>query len=104
MAFPRRWIVRRAAVVSLVVGLSGCAASHVLVGTPRPPTTPDQVKLYLRPPAKFEQIALLDASSRGSLTFTSQGKTDKAIERLKKEAAKLGANGILLQGVTTQQV
>jgi uncharacterized protein YbjQ (UPF0145 family) len=28
---------------------------------------------------------------------------DKAIERMKNEAAKLGANGVLLQGVQDQQ-
>lgn len=76
----------------------------MLVGNPRPPISPDQVKLYLRPPAHYEEIAILDASSRSSFAITAQGKTDKVIERLKKEAAKLGANGILLQGVGDQAV
>jgi uncharacterized protein YbjQ (UPF0145 family) len=38
------------------------------------------------------------------MTFTQQQKMDKAIERLKVEAAKLGANGILLQGSGNQAV
>ena len=79
-----------------------CASSHVLVGTPRPPIAPDQVKLYLHPPAKYEEIALLDASSERSFAITDQGKMNKVIERLKAEAAKLGANGILLQGTGTE--
>jgi uncharacterized protein YbjQ (UPF0145 family) len=33
---------------------------------------------------------------------TQQGKTNKAIERLKEEAARLGANGVLLQGTGDQ--
>jgi hypothetical protein len=37
------------------------------------------------------------------MALTSQQNMDKAIERMKAEAAKLGANGILLQGVQDQQ-
>jgi len=84
--------------------LVGCAAeSHVLVGTARAPISPDQVKIYVHPPAKYEEIAIIDASSKSSAAFTDQQKMDKAIARLKEEAAKLGANGILLQGAGDQQ-
>lgn len=94
--------VRFAAALSVL--LVGCAtSSHVLIGTARAPISPDRVKVYLQPPAKYEQIATIDASSRGSLTITSQQNMDKAIARLKQEAARLGANGILLQGVEDQQ-
>jgi hypothetical protein len=82
--------------------LVGCAAqSHVVVGTVRPPLTPDQVKIYAAPPHQFEQIAIVEASSRHSGTFTEQSKLDKAIARLKEEAAKVGANGVLLQSTGT---
>jgi hypothetical protein len=75
--------------------LTGCASSHVIVGKVRPPISPDQVQIYLHPPAgKYEEIALLDSSSRNSFSFTAQGKTNAVIIRLKAEAAKLGANGI----------
>jgi hypothetical protein len=84
--------------------LSGCStSSHVLIGTPRPPISPDSVRVYLQPPPKYEQIATLNASSQGSLALTSQQNMDKAMERMKNEAAKLGANGVLLQGVQDQQ-
>jgi len=89
-------------VLSLV--LAACVSSHVLVGTPRPAISPDQVKIYLHPPTKYEEIAILQSSSKHSFTFSAQGKTDKVIERLKGEAAELGANGLLLQGVGDQQV
>lgn len=85
--------------------LVGCAASsHILVGVARPPIAPDQVKIYLQPPPRYEEIATIDASSRGTPAFTDQRKMDKAIARLKEEAAKLGANGILLEGTSDQQV
>ena len=51
---------------------------------------------------KYEEIALLDTSSKGSFSITAQGKTNAVIDRLKAEAAKLGANGILLSGVGDQ--
>jgi hypothetical protein len=82
---------------ALVVALAGCATSHMMVGNPRPPISPSEVKIYLHPPQKYEEIAILDTSSKGSWSFTAQGKMDVVVERLKEEAAKLGANGILLQ-------
>jgi hypothetical protein len=83
--------------------LAACAtSSHVIVGTTRPPISPDQVRIYFKPPARFEEVAVLDASSKNSWAITDQGKTDKAMQRLKEEAAKLGANGILLRGVGDQ--
>ena len=76
---------------------AGCAnfhSSHVLVGTARPPVDPAQVQIYLNPPADSEEIAMVTADSRGSLRWSAQGTTDLAIERLKREAASLGANGL----------
>jgi hypothetical protein len=84
--------------------LAACStSSHVLVGTARPPISPENVKVYLQPPPKFDEIATIDASSQGSFAFTGQQNMDKAMERMKQEAAKLGANGILLQGVEDVQ-
>jgi uncharacterized protein YbjQ (UPF0145 family) len=88
----------------VLLALTGCAtSSHVLIGTPRPPIPPESVRVYLQPPPRFEQIATIEATSQGSLALTGQQNMDKAIERLKKEAAKVGANGILLQGVRNTQ-
>jgi hypothetical protein len=88
----------------LLLGALGCStSSHVLIGTARPPIAPQSVQLYYRPPPKYEEIATLQASSQGSMALTSQQNMDKAIARLKAEAAKLGANGVLLQGVQDTQ-
>jgi hypothetical protein len=80
------------------LALCGCASSHILVGKPRPPIDPSLVKIYTSPPAKYEEIAIIESSSKNSWAVSDQGKTDVMIERLKEEAAKLGANGLLLQG------
>lgn len=82
--------------------VAGCVSSHVMIGQPRPAISPDQVKIYWHPPEHYDEIALLDTSSRASMSITAQGKTDVVIARLKEEAAKLGANGVLLQGVGDQ--
>ena len=87
----------------LVAGmLAACTSSHLLVGQARGSISPDQVQVYLRPPAQFEEIALVESSSRGSFAITAQARMDKVIERLKKEAALLGANGIVIQNVADQ--
>jgi hypothetical protein len=89
---------------AMVVALAGCAPStHVLVGTARPPITPAEVKIYSTPPANYQEIAVLDASSKSAFTTGGQKSVDKVIERLKIEAAKLGANGVILEGFQDAQ-
>lgn len=90
--------------VVFVALLAGCAASsHVLIGAARPPISPDQVKIYLHAPAKYEEVAIIDASNRGGEpAFTEQQRMNRVIDRLKNQAAKLGANGVLLEGVGDQ--
>jgi hypothetical protein len=95
----------RAAACVLIAVLAGCASSSqvALVGAARPAISPDQVKIYLEPPdTAYEQIANLAASSEGSFAITAAGKMDKVVERLKRQAAELGANGLLLHGIGDQ--
>jgi hypothetical protein len=97
-------VFRRSPASLLAVMLLGCAtSSHVMIGTARPPISPESVRVYVQAPEKYEEVATIDASSQGSFAITGQQNMDKAIARLKEEAAKLGANGILLQGVQNQQ-
>ena len=78
-----------------VLALAACASGTAIVtGNIRDPVAPEQVKIYLEPPAAFETIGLVSASSGAGLT--QHGSVDYAIEELKKQAAKLGANGVLL--------
>jgi cell division protein FtsW (lipid II flippase) len=91
-------VLRFSIIVTAALFAACSTSSHVLVGTSRPPISPDSVRVYLEPPPQYEQVASLDASSQGSFAITSQQNMDKAIDRMKQEAAKLGANGILVQG------
>jgi predicted NBD/HSP70 family sugar kinase len=85
----------------LTAAVTACATSQVvIVGATRPAISPNQVQIFLQPPkSRYEQIANLSASSGGSMMISPADKMDRVIERLKKEAARLGANGILLYGV-----
>jgi len=76
----------------------------VLVGTARPPIAPSLVTVYSQAPAQqFEEIAVLNASSKSMFNAGGLRSTDKVVERLKMEAAQLGANGIILEGFDQTQ-
>ena len=98
-------MIRLLALASVfAMGLAACApSSHILVGTARPPISPSDVKIYLQPPPSFEQIAILNASANSMFGTGGQGTVDKVIQRLKEQAAKLGANGIILEGMSDRQ-
>lgn len=89
-------------IVALALALGGCASSAVVVGKVRAPIAASQVKLYVSPPKKFEEVALLQSSSQLSMAFTDQAKMDAVINRLKEEAGKVGANGVLLRDTGEQ--
>ncbi|OAX54508.1 hypothetical protein [Xanthomonas graminis] len=88
--------------LALLCALAGCASSSkVMVGAPRPPIDPALVQIYSTPPLGAVDIAQLESSSAAG--FGTQGQTDAAMARLKREAAKLGANGVVLMGVASQR-
>ena len=90
---------------SAVLASAACASgSAIVTGNTRTPVAPQQVKIYLEPPATFEVIGLVNATSNAG--STEQGSLDYAINELKKQAAKLGANGVLIEssGETTTGV
>ena len=87
--------------VLIILFISCHPVSHIVVGSKREPTNPKEVKVYLEYPESYEKIALVDAGSNFSfkdpvILFAWQSKMNKALERLKVEAASLGANGILI--------
>ena len=80
--------------------------SHVIIGDTQAAIDYTNVKIYNDYPDTYEKIAIIEASSDlafkdFSIEFTHQQKTNKALERLKKEAGSLGANGIVIQSIAT---
>ena len=93
----------RAAAAACWVCLAACVSSHRLIGTAREPLPADRVQLYTEAPQRpFERIALVSASSKRSWSFTSEGKAEVVVRRLKEEAGRLGANGVLLEGISDE--
>ncbi len=86
---------------AVVLGLAGCAITNdtsVMIGQARAPTNPELVKLYVKPPAKFDNIAIISSDSAHDF-MSKQALADLTMKNFKDQAAKLGANGILLEGV-----
>jgi hypothetical protein len=97
-------ITRNLVIVSTVALLVACApSSHVLVGTARAPISPADVKIYSHAPPQFEEVAILNASSKSVFTPGGQGAIDKVVARLKEQAAGLGANGVILEDFSDRE-
>ena len=92
--------LRVMSILALVAILSACATSSVIMlGSSRAPISPDQVRIYTQPPPHYQEIALIHSTSQFSWAITDQQKIDKAISRMRRKAAALGANGLLLNGL-----
>jgi hypothetical protein len=99
------WATSRLLAVFILAAaaLAACATdSVVVVGAKRAPISPADVKIYSTPPPAFEEIAILNASSNSMFTTGGQATVDKVINGLKEQAAKLGANGVILEGFSDQ--
>ncbi len=108
MGGGRRGVMKKHIQAAVLTGavsfLVGCTTSQAtLINPARPAISADQVRIYLQPPdSTYIEIATLYASSGGSLAISAASKMDKVVERLKVQAAKLGANGVLLHGISDQ--
>lgn len=90
--------IRLLPLLGVLLAVTGCAStSRVMLGQTRAPTDPALVQIYSTPPPGSIEIAQLESTSAAG--FGTQGQTDAAVMRLKKEAAALGANGVILMGV-----
>lgn len=83
-------------VMAAALALSACAsATSIVTGTTRAAIAPEQVRIYTEMPAGAEIVAIVSATSRTG--FTPQQSQNYAIGELKEKAARLGANGILIE-------
>jgi hypothetical protein len=72
----------------------------IITGNVRPPINITEIKLYVDPPLQYEIIGVVEASSAiGFSAHSAQEAQDRAVNELKKQAAKIGANGIILIGI-----
>lgn len=84
--------------LSLMLLLPGCSivdGSSIVIGDARQPTNIEDIRLYRTAPENYEEIAIVSASAGHD--FKSDGElVNEALNRLKREASKVGANGVLL--------
>jgi hypothetical protein len=85
-------------------GVAGCATgSAIATGTPRTPTRTADVKLYLDPPAHYETLGLVEAETIAS-SIATQATQNILFDGLKRQAATLGANGVIVLGTEEHSV
>lgn len=94
---------RNFAHILFILFLAGCASGSALVtGEQRDPIDPSLVKIYRNAPtAKFEHIGIVKSEAIEMLS--EQEALDRAVGELKKQAAKIGANGVIILGVGERQ-
>ncbi len=81
--------------IFLVMGCTIMDGYSIITGNTRTPTSPTEVRLYRTAPDNFEEIAIVTASA-GHDFQKSSSLMNSAIQRIKEEAAKVGANGVIL--------
>lgn len=84
----------------LPLTMFSCASGNSIVtGTQREATNPESVAVYAEFPEKYEVIGIVSASS--DATGISSVDTNYAVKELKKQAAKIGANGLVIQSLSS---
>ena len=87
--------------IACLLTLIGCATgSSTITGNARSAIDSSLVKLYLESPQEYEIIGIVESSS--DVEIFSQAARDRTIEELKVQAAKIGANGILITDTSSE--
>jgi hypothetical protein len=87
--------------LAVLMMVAGCTTgSHKVTGTLRPATFANQIVVYYQMPPHSKIIGRVSADSYGGVTL--QNASDDALDQLKLEAGKLGANGIVLDNSNDQ--
>ena len=94
-------VIRLIPILAIAISLVGCATGTELLTDQVYPAIedPTAVDILVDMPEGAEQIAILKASS--ALGLSHRESVEKVIEVLKRRAAKLGANAIVLTGQDT---
>lgn len=86
-----------------LIALCSCATGAVIVtGKTRPPIDPEKVQVLAEYPTKYEIIGIVTASSGSGWDTT--GDYEYAKEELKKQAAKIGANAVVIETIGKETV
>ncbi len=75
----------------------------MVTGAARTPIAATEVRVYTQAPASFEEIAVLSASRRSISSAGGERAIQKMIASMKSQAARLGANGLLLEDFSDER-
>ena len=82
-------------IVVVLTLVAGCTTgTHQAAGVNGPAISPDQVVVYYSSPAHSKSVGQVSAHSFGGLIFQDAG--DDALNEIRLQASKLGANGVVL--------
>jgi hypothetical protein len=96
--------MRAAMSMGVLLVIAACApTAPLLTGIARPPIAVSEVTIYSTPPPVYQEIAVLTASNKSAFGTGGEKSVDKVVERLKEQAAKLGANGLVLEDFFDRQ-
>ncbi|MDE6349967.1 MAG: DUF4156 domain-containing protein [Treponemataceae bacterium] len=95
-----RKILMGAGLLLFLLMVSGCVSvnasgTYLITGTRRKAIDADTVMLYAAFPKQYEIIGIVTATS--TTGWTEQSKVDRAVAELKRQAAKIGANGVVVE-------
>jgi hypothetical protein len=83
--------------IGLIASLNlGCSSPKVMPATSHMATTPDQVRIYQKAPAEYEQLGTIEVEVTPDMKLDENGAADKVYAALLQKAAAKGANGLLL--------
>jgi hypothetical protein len=85
-------------ILSLMIGCTIVNGTSIVTGKVRDPISADDVRIYRVAPENYEEIAIVTASA-GHDFKSNESLIDSTVKRLKEEAAKVGANGVLLSEI-----
>jgi uncharacterized protein YbjQ (UPF0145 family) len=86
--------IKPLAIVIVFACISGCTGgSAVVSGQERSRIDSAAVTLYSEPPPHYEVVGIVEAFS--NIEFSDEAAEERAFVELKKQAAKIGANGVI---------
>lgn len=98
MRITRVWIP-----ALVVVLLTGCDhANYRMEGSAHTRVEPAAVLLYATPPVHYQKIAEVSAGSHYG--WSEHSRVAHVVDLLKQQAAKLGANGIIVEHASTKPI
>lgn len=85
-------------IVVLGIAGAGCQSSKELPSSGvRPPTSPQQVRIFQNAPREFEVLGPVSLAVTPDVTWDNHGDATVGFDRMKARAAEMGANGLLLR-------